>query len=88
MYWEINYNEDAFNPNLGFKVPGQITTYVHRNSNLSIDDSPEQSLAQEPDEDERLREQIDREDIKEVFLEESEDEKKRKNKKKTVLTGP
>ena len=22
MYWETNYDEDAFNPNLGFNVPG------------------------------------------------------------------
>ena len=48
MYWEGNYNEKAFNPNLGFKVPNEIVAHVERRENLSIDNSPQNSSIHDP----------------------------------------
>ena len=46
----MEQRENEYNPNLGFKIPGEILAFVHRKDNLSIDDSPENSSVHDDDE--------------------------------------
>ena len=46
-----DFDPDFYNPNLGFKVEGEVQTHILKRENLSIDGSPANSSVHESDED-------------------------------------